>query len=71
MNLLAVGTVNKDIKCKRKFCRQPCSYYFEECLMFYQVFLPAQMERNMIMTTGIYELSHGLANDLRLKFLGN
>ena len=42
-------------------------------LMFYQIFLSPQMKRWAIITYehGIYELSHELPNDLRLRILGN
>ena len=41
--------------------------------MFYETFYSAQMKRCAIITykRGIYELPHELANDLRLRILGN
>ena len=41
--------------------------------MFYQIFLPAQKKRSVIVSNkhGIYELPHDLPNELRLKILGN
>ena len=41
--------------------------------MFYQIFLLPQVKRYVILTYkhGIYELPHGLPNDLRLGILGN
>ena len=40
--------------------------------MFYQIFLSLQVKRWAIMTYkhGIYELSHELPNDLKLRILG-
>ena len=42
-------------------------------LMFYQIFLSPQVKRCTIIAYkhGIYELSHELLNDLRLRILGN
>ena len=41
--------------------------------MFYQTFLSRQVKRWAIITykQGIYQLPHGLPNDLRLRMLGN
>ena len=41
--------------------------------MFYQVFLPPQVKRSVMITYkhGVYDLSHELPNDLRLRILGN
>ena len=41
--------------------------------MFYQISLSTQVKRCAIITYkyGIYELPHELANDLRLRILGN
>ena len=46
---------------------------FLEFLMFYQVFLPPQVKRSVMITYkhGVYDLSHELPNDLRLRILGN
>ena len=57
--------VNKDIKSKRKSCRQ--SFF----LMFYQIFLSPQVKGCAIITYkhGIYELPHELRKDLRLILL--
>ena len=46
---------------------------FWDFLMFYQMFLSPQMKRIVIISNkhGINELSHELANDLRLMILGN
>ena len=46
---------------------------FWDFLMFYQVFFPSQMKRCAIITYkhGIYELSHELPNELKLRILGN
>ena len=41
--------------------------------MFYQIFLSSQVKRCAIITYqhGIYELPHGLPNNVRLRKLGN
>ena len=41
-------------------------------LMFYQIFLSPQVKRSSIISNkqGVYELSHELPNDLRLRILG-
>ena len=41
--------------------------------MFYQIFFSPKVKKSLIITykPGIYELSHELVNDLRLKILGN
>ena len=41
--------------------------------MFYQISLSSQVKRSPIISNkhGIYELSHELPNDLRLRILGN
>ena len=41
--------------------------------MFYQIFPLLQMKQSAIITNkhGIYELSHKLPNDLKLRILGN
>ena len=41
-------------------------------LMFYQIFLSPQVKRSAIISNkqGLYELSHELPNDLRLRILG-
>ena len=41
--------------------------------MFYQIFLSSQVKQRAIITYkhGIYELTHDLPNDLRLRILGN
>ena len=46
---------------------------FRDFLMFYQIFLSPQVKQWVIITYnhGIYELSHNLANELRLRILGN
>ena len=46
---------------------------FWEFLMFYQIFLSPQVKWWVIITykLGIYELSHELLNDERLRILGN
>ena len=46
---------------------------FRELLVFYQVFLSAQVKQCASITYkhGINELSHELLNDLRLRILGN
>ena len=68
---LAIGAVNKDIKSKRKFCRQ--SWSKNDFLIFYQIFLSLQVKQSMIISNAqnICELPHELPNDLRLRRLGN
>ena len=46
---------------------------FWDFLMFYQIFLSPQVKRLAIITYkySIYELTHELPNDLRLRMLGN
>ena len=46
---------------------------FLDFMVFYQIFLPLQVKRCQIITYkhGIYELSHELPNDLRLRIQGN
>ena len=46
---------------------------FRDFSMFYQIFLSLQVKRCAIITYehGIYELLHGLLNNLRLRILGN
>ena len=46
---------------------------FSDFLMFYQIFLSPQVRRCAIITYehAIYELPHGLLNDLRLMILRN
>ena len=46
---------------------------FWDFLMFDQTFLSPKVKQNMIISNkhGIYELSHELPNDLRLRILGN
>ena len=41
-------------------------------LMFYQIFLSPQVKRSAITSNkqGVYELSHELPNDVRLRILG-
>ena len=41
--------------------------------MFYQIFFSPQVKQSMIISNkfGIYELSHELPKDLRLRILGN
>ena len=45
---------------------------FWDFSMFYQIFISLQVKRWVIITYkhGIYELSHELPNDLRLRILG-
>ena len=45
---LAIWAVNKDIKSKRKFCRQSCSK--NDFLIFYQIFLSLQVKQSMIIS---------------------
>ena len=46
---------------------------FWDFLMFDQTFLSPKVKQSMIISNkhGIYELSHELPNDLRLRILGN
>ena len=46
---------------------------FWDFLMFYQIFLSAEVNQCAIITYkhGIYQLPHELPNDLRLRILGN
>ena len=69
--LLAIGAVNKDIKSKRKFCRQ--SWSKNDFLIFYQIFFSVQVKQSMIISNAqnISELPHEVPNDLRLRRLGN
>ena len=46
---------------------------FWDFLMFYQIFLSAQVKRSVIVTykRGIYDMPHEMPHDLRLTILGN
>ena len=46
---------------------------FLDFLMFDEIFLSPQVKRSVFITNkhAIYNLSHGLSNDLRLAILGN
>ena len=45
---------------------------FSDLLMFHQIFFSPQVKQSVIISNkhGIYELSHELSNDLRLRILG-
>ena len=45
---LAIWAVNKDIKSKRKFCRQ--SLWKNDFLIFYQIFLLVQVKQSIIIS---------------------
>ena len=68
MTVLAVETVNKDIKIKRNFCMQSFSKYF---FIFYQIFLSPQVKSCVVFPDkhNMYELHCKLPNDLRLRIL--
>ena len=65
---LTTGTVNKDIKSKRKLQRTIFIIIWG-FLMFYQIFLSPQVKRNAIISPkhSIDEFPRELPNDLRLK----
>ena len=73
MTLLRTGAVNKDIKSKRKTFPKIFLIIFSDILMFYKIFLSPQVKQCTTVTYkhDIYELSHELPNDLRLRKLGN
>ena len=71
MTVFSNWSCEKDIKSKRKFCRQ--SWSKNDFLIFYQIFLSLQVKQSMIISNAqnICELPHELPNDLRLRRLGN
>ena len=69
---LLIGAVNKDMKRTRKKFGDNHFHNILRLLMFYQIFLSPQVKRSTTFNKkhGIYELSHELPNDLRLRISG-
>ena len=70
---LTIVTVNKNLKCIRKFCRQLWSLYFENFWCFTKFSFRLTLNEALLLVTNcyIYKLPQELPNDLRLKIFGN